>query len=150
MKNVLLDTDVVVNWLTQEIETKSNKQLWKAPFEIIRLSEEKKLRGCISLLTLLEIRFLMRRKKRKEKTRIDSDIEKITSLVEVIIPDEICLIRSNTLQMEHELDPFDAILLSTALSTPEITLVSRDKAFLTIASRLCEAIEPEKFLENNI
>jgi len=38
---VLLDTDVIINWLIQETETTSNKELWKAPHRIIKLIEEK-------------------------------------------------------------------------------------------------------------
>jgi hypothetical protein len=53
---VLLDTDVVINWLVEETETGSGKELWKAPFGIVRLVEDKKISGFISLTTLLEIR----------------------------------------------------------------------------------------------
>ena len=60
---VLLDTDVVINWLVQEVETASAKELWKAPLEIVRRAEAGKLRALISLTTLLEIRFLLRREK---------------------------------------------------------------------------------------
>jgi hypothetical protein len=60
---ILLDTDVLVNWLIQETETVSDKELWKAPYEIVRLIENNTVFGTISLTTLMEIRYLLRRKK---------------------------------------------------------------------------------------
>lgn len=60
---VLLDTDVVINWLVREKETVSGKELWKSPYEIVQRAETGALKALISLTTLLEIRFLLRRKK---------------------------------------------------------------------------------------
>ena len=57
---ILLDTDVVVNWLAQETETVSGRELWKAPYEIVKHVENKSVSGLISLTTLMEIRFLLR------------------------------------------------------------------------------------------
>jgi predicted nucleic acid-binding protein len=144
--NVLLDTDVVTNWLTEEIETGSGKELWKAPFEIVRLIEGKEISGFISLTTLLEIRYLLRRKKSYNDQQIEDDISKITSIFDVIIPDEITLLKANSIQSTHSLDPFDAIHLSVAIGLKPITLISRDREFISIAGNFINALNPEDFI----
>jgi PIN domain nuclease of toxin-antitoxin system len=95
MKNpsrVLLDTDVVINWLVQEVETVSGKELWKAPHEIVKRSEAGEITVLISLTTLFEIRFLLRRKKSFSSRQVEDDLTAITSVIDVIIPDEISLL----------------------------------------------------------
>ncbi|MEO5357262.1 MAG: type II toxin-antitoxin system VapC family toxin [Nitrospirae bacterium YQR-1] len=144
---VLLDTDAVINWLIEETETVSGKELWKAPFEIVRLIEDRSILGFISLTTLLEIRYLLRRKKSYHDYQIEEDISKITGIFDVIIPDEITLLKSNSLQSARPLDPFDAIHLSVALGLKPITLISRDKEFINVAGNLVDALTPENFIK---
>lgn len=143
---ILLDTDVIINWLTKETETVTRKELWKAPFEIISRIEAGQLKGFISLLTVFEIRFFLRRKKKISENQVNADVQKLTEIIEVLIPDEIELLRANKLQSEYPLDPFDAILFSLALGIPEVTLISRDREFLRFASRFVEVSSPEEIL----
>jgi len=96
-QKIFFDTDVVVKWLVKETESASGKELWKAPFKIIKLVESKDLTGMISLTTLMEIRYLLRRKKSYTNQQVEDDISKITSLFEVVIPDEINLLKANIL-----------------------------------------------------
>ncbi len=60
-QKLFFDTDVVINWLVKETETSSDRELWQAPYEIIKLIENKAAAGMISLTTLMEIRYLLRR-----------------------------------------------------------------------------------------
>ncbi len=143
---VLLDTDVVINWLVQEVETVSAKELWKAPHEIVRRAEAGELRALISLTTLLEIRFLLRRKKSFSSRQVEDDLNSITSVIDVIIPDELSLLKANTLQADHPLDPFDAIHLSLCVGLEPVTLISRDDDFIKIAKKLGTALTPEEFV----
>jgi predicted nucleic acid-binding protein len=143
---ILLDTDVVINWLIRETESVSEKELWKAPFEIVRLVENGTASGIISLTTLLEIRYLLRRKKSYTPLKIENDISKLTTILDVIIPDEINLLKANTLQSEYPLDPFDAIHLSICIGLKPITLISRDKDFIKISRNFINALNPEEYL----
>lgn len=143
---ILLDTDVVINWLIKETESVSEKALWKAPFEIIKLVENGTASGIISLTTLLEIRYLLRRKKSYTPLKIEDDISKLTTVLDVIIPDEINLLKANTLQSEYPLDPFDAIHLSICIGLKPITLISRDKDFIKISRNFINALNPEEYL----
>lgn len=143
---LILDTDVLVNWLTKELETNSGKPLWQAPYHIIELIEDKKFKGSICLTTLLEMRFFLRRKKEYNEKRIEDTISKILSIFDLIIPDEISLLRANKLQSEYPLDPFDAIILSLTLTLIEPLMISRDNDLLKITKRFVRANTPEEFL----
>lgn len=145
---VLLDTDVVINWLVQEMETVSGKELWKSPHEIVKRAENGEITALISLTTLLEIRFLLRRKKSFSSRQVEDDLNTITSVIDVIIPDEISLLKANTLQAENSLDPFDAIHLSLCMGLEPVTLISRDDNFIKIAGRFITARTPEEFVNN--
>jgi predicted nucleic acid-binding protein len=145
---ILVDTDVLINWLIQETESVSEKELWKAPYEIIRLVEDDTISGIISLTTLMEIRYLLRRKKSYTSHQIEDDISNLISIFDIIIPDEINLLKANTLQIEHPLDPFDAIQLSICIGLKPITLISRDKDFIKISKQFITALTPEEFLNS--
>ena len=147
VQSLLLDTDVIVNWLTKEVETQTAKDLWTAPYRIISLIENKKLKGFTNLTTLLEIRFLLRRKREFTEQQIEKFINEMAEVLEVVIPDEISLLESNRLQSENLLDPFDAILLGVSITLKPIIFVSRDKEFLKIASSFIPAFTPENFLQ---
>jgi predicted nucleic acid-binding protein len=96
----------------------------------------------------MEIRFLLRRKKSYTPSQIENDITKLTAIFEVIIPDEISLLKANTLQSEHMLDPFDAIHLALCIGMKPSTLISRDKDYIKISKKFITATTPEEFLKN--
>ena len=64
----------------------------------------------------------------------------------IVLSDEISLLKANTLQADHPLDPFDAIHLSLCLGLESVTLISRDDDFLKIARKLGAALTPEEFV----
>lgn len=144
---VILDTDVIINWLTKEVETITKKELWKTPHKIVTLIEDKEFKGLVCLTTLLEIRYLLRRKKEYSEEQIENYINEITSIFEIIIPDEISLLKANKLQSENFLDPFDAILLGLSVALHPIEFISRDTELLKIASHFTDAGTPEEFLQ---
>ena len=146
LKKVFLDTDVVINWLIKETESVSGRELWKAPYAIVELVESKAVLGMISLTTLMEIRYLLRRKKSYTNQQVEDDISRLTALFEVIIPDEISLLKANSLQAKHHLAPFDAIHLSILTGLKPVTLLSRDKEFIKISKQFITALSPEEFL----
>lgn len=146
----LIDTDVLINWLTQEVDPNTKKELWKAPHQLIKLIEDKKIKGFISLFTLLEVRFVLRRKKDLSEEEIKKDINKILRILEVIIPGEIDLLRANELQIENPLSPFDALLLSVCSTLKDGVLITRDKSLLKIASKFINSFTPEDFLSNKL
>jgi len=145
-KILIFDTDIVVNVLTQEVETSTGKPLWTTPLKLFEQIEQDCIRGVISITSLLEIRFFMRRKKGYSEEKIGSYIKNLLGLLEIVIPDEIVLLKANELQTKELLDPFDAILLAVAISVKPFSLVSRDKTFLKIASKYIPSCTPEEVI----
>jgi len=148
---IFFDTDVIVNWLTKETETISGRELWTAPYKIIKHLDigAGKREGFIPLTTVLELRYLLRRKKRYSVKQVEEDIGKITAFFEVVIPDTTDMLQASSLQSEYPLDPFDAIHLALCLSLKPVVLVSRDKEFLEISKKFISAYTPEDFLSAN-
>jgi predicted nucleic acid-binding protein len=144
---IIVDTDVVINWLCREVETSSQKILWKAPLTVAKNAETGTISGNISLLSILEVRFVLRRKKRFSRNEVEKDIQDIQQIYQSIVPDEIIVLRAHQLQSREELDPFDSLLLSTALSFPEIHLITRDSLFRSIAQSYVRTCTPEEFVE---
>ena len=129
----LLDSDVIINWLTKEETSEAN--LWEAPHKIIRLMEENIIDGYATIIGLLEIRFVLRRKKNLSDDKIKDDVAKILNVLEILVPDEVNLLKANGLQSDISfLSPFDAIFIAVGLSMKNAALISRDKYLLQTAS----------------
>jgi len=143
----LFDTDVIINWLTKEEDSSTNKNLWEAPHKIIKLIEDKEIKGLSTLINLLEIRFVLRRKKGFSEEKIQEDITKILQLLEIAIPDEVNLLKANSLQSENPFSPFDAMLVAIGLSIDNVVLISRDKYLTQLASKFLPVSTPEEFID---
>lgn len=145
-----LDTDIILNWLCKEI-TKEGESLWKAPYEILKRAEKGEITLYTTIINLMEIRFVLRRKKKWTELEIEEVIRDIGEIdnFEIIIPDELNLIAGFNLQSLYMLDPFDAIY-SGVVDRISSLLVSRDKDFINIVNRIKgekRAFTPEEFLE---
>ena len=147
--SVVLDTDVIVNWLTQEVESVTGKELWKAPYKIFELLENHSLKGRTGLTNIFELRFLLRRKKNIADHVIEKTITLLEDILDIVIPDEITLLRANLLQSQNHLDPFDAIIMAIALSMQPSVFLSRDNSLLIIASTLIPALTPDDFISSS-
>ena len=53
--NVFLDTDVILNWLTKEVDLNIGFKLWKCPYEIMKLIENKEIIAYTSITNILHI-----------------------------------------------------------------------------------------------
>jgi PIN domain nuclease of toxin-antitoxin system len=146
MEKLIMDSDVLINWLTQEEEYKTNRKLWLAPSIILELGEKEQLENHISLLSVFEIRFVLRRKKRIDSLEIERDIQTMQQIVRCHTPSGLELDQANQLQSEQLLDPFDSIILAQTISLQGI-LISRGRHFLNIASQYVPSYSPEDYLE---
>jgi predicted nucleic-acid-binding protein len=72
--SVFLDTDVLTNWLAKEIDSKTGEELWRAPHKILKKVEARELNGFTSIINLMEIIFVLRRKKKWKDEEIISTI----------------------------------------------------------------------------
>ena len=64
MIRVYIDTNIFLNVWNREIDSKTKIELWKSSAQVLRLIEEKKIRGLTSLTTLMEIVHAFRRRRR--------------------------------------------------------------------------------------
>lgn len=144
----VLDSDVIINWLTKEEDFKTKELLWYAPYKIIKLVENGKIDGIVTILSLLEIRYVLRRKKQYPEEKIRELFGDIISNLKVLIPDEICLLKANELQTENFLDPFDSIMLGLLTTLEKVILITRDVDFIKIAKKYILVKTPEEFLKS--
>jgi predicted nucleic acid-binding protein len=146
---IFLDTDVLINWLAKERDPNTGFNLWRCPYEIIKLIERGEIEGHTSLTNIFEIRFVLRRKKRYGEEKIRECIESLFGAIEIEVVDSGDMLEANRLQSEQPLDPFDSIGLSIILVNSAI-LISRDDEFIMLAKELnVEAYTPEEFLERH-
>lgn len=147
MASLILDSDVMLNWLLQEVETQTGKELWVAPAALLELGERRQLEEYISLVSLLELRFVLRRKKKFPDEIIEQDLRQLQQIVRLSVPTPAELEQAERLQGEEMLDPFDSILLAQAL-TNRRHLVTRDRELLNVAKRYGSASTPEEYIES--
>ena len=143
---LFFDTDVIVSWLVEEVDPANGRLLWKAPRTLVERIESGKISGRTSLFTLLELRYLLKRRKAVSKAKTEDLIARLEQLFRVVIPDELTLLRANSLQAEHGLGPIDAVQLAAALFEAPCTLVSRDAELLKIAHLFIPAKTPEELV----
>ncbi len=98
--SVFFDTDVLINWLAKEIDPNTGEELWKDPYKILKKIEAGELNGCTSIINLMEIIFVLRRKKKWKDERIISTIGRIRGIpnFSVLIPTEADGISAYSLQ----------------------------------------------------
>jgi predicted nucleic acid-binding protein len=112
---VLLDTNVLVAAVT--VDTKRSE----TAIELLNDSEY----AYVSVLSLMELRSVLAKKKQFERDRIDQIENRITSRATVTFPDASDVVAANRLQSETLLYPMDALILAAA-DAVDAVLVSFD------------------------
>ncbi|HEX7058098.1 MAG TPA: PIN domain-containing protein [Bacilli bacterium] len=146
MEKLILDSDVVINWLTAEQETISGKPLWVAPATILELGERKAIQNELSFISLMEVRYALRRKKRWPQEEIESDLRRLQLIMTWIAPEAADVQQANSLQCEESLDPFDSLILAQAIGR-DGQLITRDSAFAAIARKYVPVFTPEAYID---
>ncbi|MCL9817677.1 PIN domain-containing protein [Natronocalculus amylovorans] len=117
--SVLFDTNVLVAALTLDTDRS------ETAIELLDQTDE----PLVSVLSLMELRSVLSKKKRFERNRIDSIEHRITSRMTVTFPDASDMMAANRLQSETLLYPMDAMILSAA-DAADATLASFDAELL--------------------
>jgi predicted nucleic acid-binding protein len=112
---VLLDTNVLVAAVTRDTDRSD---------EAIELLDQVD-NPLVSVLSLMELRSVLSKKKRFERDRIEAIENRITSRMTVTFPDASDMMAANRLQSDTLLYPMDAMILSAA-DAADATLVSFD------------------------
>jgi len=150
--SVFLDTDVLINWLAKEVDPNTGEELWRAPLKILKEIEAGKISGFTSIINLMEIIFVLRRKKRWKDEEIISTIGRVREIpnFSVLIPTEADMISAYSIQTVFSLDPFNSIYYSISKRRIDY-IVSRDSDFISIvneAEKKTVALTPEMFLKD--
>lgn len=112
---LLLDTNVLVAAVTNDTERS------EIAVELLNRADD----VYVSVLSLMEIRSVLSKKKQFERDRIRQIENRITSRTTVAFPDASDVMAANQLQAETLLYPMDALVLAAA-DAIDATLVSFD------------------------
>ena len=112
---LLLDTNILVAAVTRDTERSDTA------VELLNEIDE----AYVSVLSLMELRSVLTKKKQFERKRIDRIEDRIASRATVTFPDASDMMDANQLQSETLLYPMDALILAAA-DAIDATLVSFD------------------------
>jgi len=112
---LLLDTNILVAAVTDDSERSG------AAVELLNEADE----VYVSVLSLMELRSVLSKKKRFDRNRIDRIEARITARATITFLDASDMIDANQLQSETLLYPMDALILAAA-DAVDATLVSFD------------------------
>ena len=131
---VLLDTNVLVAAVTRDTDRSD---------EAIELLDQVN-HPLVSVLSLMELRSVLSKKKRFERDRIDAIENRVTSRMTVTFPDASDMMAANRLQSETLLYPMDAMILSAA-DAADALLVSFDSELVEHGAEL-----PQQLLDEDV
>jgi len=112
---LLFDTNVLVAAVTRDTDRSDTA------IELLNNADE----TYVSVLSLMELRSVLTKKKQFERERIDRIENRITTRTTVTFPDASDMMDANQLQSETLLYPMDALILAAA-DAIDATLVSFD------------------------
>ncbi|MEK7822644.1 MAG: type II toxin-antitoxin system VapC family toxin [Nitrospirota bacterium] len=137
-KKVFIDSNIFLNFLLKEEPSyKGSKQL------LIKI-ERGELEGVTTLINIMEVLAILRKKSHMKDSELIRDVEKIGKIqnLEIIIPSEIHIAQAFEIQKKSKLLPTDSILVSIAKDFADV-FVSRDKELKTKTSSFISVVEPE-------
>jgi predicted nucleic acid-binding protein len=116
---LLLDTNILVAAVTHDTERSEEA------IELLNETDD----TYVSVLNLMELRSVLRKKKGFERDRIDRIENRISSRTTLTFPDASDVMTANRLQDETLLYPMDALVLASA-DAVDATLVSFDRELI--------------------
>jgi len=131
---VLLDTNVLVAAVTRDTD-RSDEAI-----ELLDQVDD----PLVSVLSLMELRSVLSKKKRFERDRIEAIENRITARMTVTFPDASDMMAANRLQSETLLYPMDAMILSAA-DAADAPLVSFDSELVEHGAEL-----PQQLLDEDV
>jgi len=122
---ILLDTNVLVAAVTTDTDRSDDA------VELLNQADDPH----VSVLSLMELRSVLTKKKQFERDRIEQIEQRISSRTTVTFPDASDMIAANDLQSETLLYPMDAMILAAA-DAIDATLVSFDSELVEHGAKL--------------
>ena len=122
---LLLDTNILVAAVTQDTDRS------EAAVELLNEEDD----TFVSILSLMELRSVLTKKKQFERDRIDQIENRVTSRTTITVPDASDMIDANQRQSETLLYPMDALMLVGA-DAIDAALVSFDTELVEHGAKL--------------
>ena len=94
----------------------------------------------------MELRSFLIRRMKIAKTRIETEINMLNSLLNILVPNDITILLANRIQTETALTPIDSIQVAIAHENMPAVLISRDKELLRIPKNYIKVSTPEGLL----
>jgi predicted nucleic acid-binding protein len=137
-KKAFIDSNIFLNFLLKE------EQFYKDSKQLLIRIERGELEGVTTLINIMEVLAILRKKSHAKDTELIRDVEKIGEIqnLEIIIPNEIHIAEAFEIQKKSKILPTDSILVSIAKDFADV-FVSRDKELKRKASSFIPVIEPE-------
>ena len=129
---VLLDTNILVAAVARDTD-RSDEAI-----ELLDQVDD----PLVSVLSLMELRSVLSKKKRFERDRIEAIENRVTSRMTVTFPDASDMMAANRIQSETLLYPMDAMILSAA-DAADATLVSFDSELVEHGAELPQQLLAE-------
>ncbi len=137
-ERVFIDSNIFLNFLLRE------EGFYEGSKRLLSKVEKGEMEGITTLINIMEILAVLRKRSRTKDSEIVKDIEKIGEIknLEIIIPNEIHIAQAFEIQKKSKLLPIDAILVSTARDFSDV-FISRDTELKKKASGFVPMAEPE-------
>ncbi len=137
-KKVFVDSNIFLNFLLKE------EQFYKGSKQLLIKIEKGEIEGITTLINIMEVLAILRKKSPLKDNEIVRDVEKIGEVqnLEIVIPSEIHIAQAFEIQKKSKLLPADSILVSIAKDFADV-FVSRDKELKRKASSFIPVLEPE-------
>ena len=137
-KKVFVDSNIFLNFLLKE------EQSYAGSKQLLERIEKGEIEGITTLVNIMEILAILRKKSSMKDDEIVRDVEKLGEVhnLEIIIPGEIHIAQAFEIQKKSKLMPADSIIVSIAKEFADV-LVSRDKELQKKASSFVPVVEPE-------
>ena len=138
-KRIFIDSNIFLNFLLKE------EGSYEGSKHLLTRIEKGDMEGVTTLINIMEILAVLRKRSRAKDSQIIKDIETIGEIqnLEIIIPNEIHIAQAFEIQKKTKLLPTDAILISTAKDFSD-TFVSRDAELKQKASSFISIVKPEE------
>ncbi|MBI4691269.1 MAG: type II toxin-antitoxin system VapC family toxin [Nitrospirae bacterium] len=139
-KKVFIDSNIFLNFLLRE------DIFYEGSKHLLTQIEKGSIIGITTLINVMEILAVLRKRAKIKDSEIVKDVEKIGEIqnLEIIIPNELHIAHAFRIQKISKLLPIDAILVSTARDFSDI-FVTRDIELKQRASNFISFAEPENF-----
>ncbi|HAG50453.1 MAG TPA: hypothetical protein DHU69_05125 [Deltaproteobacteria bacterium] len=138
-KRIFIDSNIFLNFLLKE------EGSYESSKHLLTRIEKGYMEGVTTVINIMEILAVLRKRSRAKDSQIIKDIETIGEIqnLEIIIPNEIHIAQAFEIQKKTKLLPTDAILISTAKDFSD-TFVSRDAELKQKASSFISIVKPEE------